>query len=94
MMLAFQQQSQQNACMPSITIRNVSEETHRELASRAALAGQSLQEYLRQALDELAGRPDINTLMERIRARKRQMPANIPAEKILEYRDEGRRWLS
>jgi plasmid stability protein len=77
--------------MPSITIRNVPEDTHRELASRAALAGQSLQEYLREALVEMAGRPDVKTLMERVRASKERDPIYVSAEQILEYRDEGRR---
>jgi len=80
--------------MPSITIRNVSEETHRELAARAALAGQSLQEYLRQALDELADRPDVSTVLARARERVERSGSHIPAEKILQYRDESRRWLS
>ena len=77
--------------MPSVTIRNVSEEAHRELASRAALAGKSLQEYLREALEEMAGRPDMTTLMARIRARKREMPVSLTVDQILEYRDLDRR---
>jgi plasmid stability protein len=36
----------------SITIRNVPEEVRDELASRAALAGRSLQEHLRSELIE------------------------------------------
>jgi len=42
----------------SITIRDVPEETRDELASRAALTGRSLQEYLRAQLVELARKPD------------------------------------
>jgi plasmid stability protein len=77
--------------MPSITIRNVPEEAHRELAVRAALAGQSLQEYLRTALVEMAERPDVATLMARIRARKEREGVHLPGDKIIAYRDEGRR---
>ena len=36
----------QNACMPSISVRNVPEATRDALAAKAAQAGQSLQEYL------------------------------------------------
>jgi antitoxin FitA len=43
--------------MPAITIRNVSPEARNALAARAALAGLSLQEYLRNELESLAGRP-------------------------------------
>jgi antitoxin FitA len=75
----------------SITIRDVPDETHRELRSRAALAGQSLQEYLREHLVTLASKPDMKTLMARIRERKEQYGgADIPVEKILEYRDADR----
>lgn len=77
--------------MPSITIRNVPEETHRELASRAARAGKSLQEYLREALEEMAGSLDVNIVLERARERVERTGTHLPAEKILKYRDEGRR---
>ena len=42
----------------SITVRDVPEQTRNELAARAALAGRSLQEYLRAKLIEIAGQPD------------------------------------
>jgi hypothetical protein len=81
----------QNAFMATITIRDVPAEAHAELAARAALAGQSLQEYLKEKLLEVAERPDAQTLVTRIRARKRATNASLPAEKILAYRDSDRR---
>jgi len=75
----------------SITIRNVPDDTHRELASRAALAGQSLQEYLRGQLVEITRKPDMKTLMSRIHERKERTGTRLSAEKILEYRDAERR---
>src|SRR5581483_6742011 len=48
--------SQHNACMASITIRDVPDETRDELAARAARSGRWLQEYLRAQLVELARR--------------------------------------
>jgi hypothetical protein len=39
----------------------------------------------------MAGRPDVKTLMERVRASKERDPIYVSAEQILEYRDEGRR---
>ena len=42
----------------SITIRNVPDEAVRELASRAARDGRSMQEYLRGELVRLASRPE------------------------------------
>jgi plasmid stability protein len=41
----------------SVTIRDVPDETRDELAARAARLGQSLQEYLRGQLVELAAKP-------------------------------------
>jgi antitoxin FitA len=75
----------------SITIRNVPTETRDELASRAALAGQSLQEYLRLQLIEMARKPDPQALMARVRARTSRVGAEVPAETILGHRDADRR---
>ena len=75
----------------SITVRDVPDETRNELAARAALAGRSLQEYLRAKLIELAGQPDAEALVARIRARKAAHPVSLTAEQILALRDEDRR---
>ncbi len=75
----------------SITIRNVPVEARDELAARAARGGQSLQEYLRGQLIALARRPDNNSLMEEIRARKQQTNVQLSAERILQLRDLDRR---
>ena len=75
----------------SITVRNVPDETRDELASRAALTGRSLQEYLRAKLVELARQPDAEVLMARVRARKAASASLLPRERILAYRDEDRR---
>lgn len=75
----------------SVTVRDVPEETRNELAARAALAGRSLQEYLRAKLIELAGQPDAEALVARVRARKAAHPVSLTTEQILNYRDEDRR---
>jgi plasmid stability protein len=75
----------------SITVRNVPEETFSELAARAALAGRFLQDYLRATLIELAGRPDAEALVARIRARKAANPVSLSTEQILAHPDEDRR---
>jgi plasmid stability protein len=77
--------------MASITIRDVPSETHNELAARAALLGESLQEYLRDQLIAIAERPDARTLFARIRERKAATGTRLPASKILEYRDLDRK---
>lgn len=67
----------------SITIRDVPDDTHRELRSRAALAGQSLQEYLREHLVKLASKPEMKTLMAQIRERKERTRTDVSVETIL-----------
>ncbi|GHD55267.1 putative antitoxin VapB12 [Thalassobaculum fulvum] len=52
-----------------IQIRNVPEELHRRLKSRAAMAGMSLSDYLLGQIREAAERPTIEELRERIRSR-------------------------
>jgi plasmid stability protein len=77
--------------MPSITVRDVPEETRDELAARAARSGRSLQEYLRAQLIELARRPDAGVLVARIRDRKARTGSRVAPERILAHRDAERR---
>lgn len=77
--------------MPSVTIRDVPEDTRDELASRAALSGRSLQEFLRAKLIELAQRPDPEVLLARVRERKRRTGSELSADRILGHRDADRR---
>ena len=74
----------------SITVRDVPDEVRDEPASRAALTGRSLQEYLRAKLMELARQPDAEALMARIQARTAASASSLPRERILAYRDEDR----
>lgn len=83
--------SQHNDAMAAITIRDVPDETRDELASRAALSGRSLQEYVRAQLIELARRPDAETFLARVRERKQRTGSRLSPETILEHRDADRR---
>jgi len=74
----------------SITVRDVPDETRDELAARAARGGRSLQEFLRGELIELARKPDIETLLARVRERKRATRSRVSARKIVAARDAGR----
>jgi hypothetical protein len=53
-----------------IQVRDVSEEAHRRLKARAALAGMSLSEYLRVELERLASLPTLDEMLERIGQRE------------------------
>lgn len=83
-------QQQHNACMPSITIRDVSPEARDELAARARRSGRSLQEYLRAELERLAAKPDAATVMARVRARKEATGVGLSREQILGYLHDER----
>jgi plasmid stability protein len=74
----------------SVTIRDVPDETRDELAARAARAGQSLQEYLRARLNELAAKPSPDLLWARVRARVETTGSRLTAEQILAARDADR----
>ncbi len=77
--------------MPSITVRNVPEDTRNELAARAARSGRSLQEYLRGQLINMASKPDMGTLVAQIEDRVKRQGTHLSAETILALRDADRR---
>jgi antitoxin FitA len=74
----------------SITIRDVPDATSEELAARAALTGRSLQEYLRTLLVDIAGRPDAEAWVAKVRARKDATGSAISVEQVLALRDADR----
>ena len=53
-----------------IQLRNVPDVLHRTLKSRAAMAGMSLSDYLLAEIREVAERPTLAELRERLRTRK------------------------
>jgi plasmid stability protein len=75
----------------SITIRDVPDETRDELAARAARSGRSLQEYLRGELIELSRRPDVDSLLLGVAARRKARMSTLSAERILTHREADRR---
>jgi len=70
-----------------VQIRNVPEALHRQLKSRAALAGMSLSDYLLSELRQVAERPTMDELRERLRARPETAPSVPPAEAVRAERD-------
>ena len=75
----------------SITIRNVPREARDALAARAAGKGQSLQEYLRRRLIDMASKPDPDMVLDRIERRKQATGSSLPVSSILFYLDQDRR---
>lgn len=70
-----------------IQIRNVPEVVHRTLKARAAEAGMSLSEYLLAELEQVAERPTLRELTERIHARSLVRLRTSPASIIRRHRD-------
>lgn len=53
-----------------IQLRNVPDALHRSLKARAAMAGMSLSDYLLAEIKEIAERPTLAELRDRLHARK------------------------
>ena len=73
-----------------ITIRGVPEEVRNELAARAAMRHQSMQEFLRAELERIASRPTLDTWLEGVKDRKAAAARTVPASQILRARDADR----
>ena len=70
-----------------IQIRNVPDDTHRALKTRAAQTGMTLSDYLLAEIQLVAVLPSIAELTERIRRRAPARPRQSSAEVIRRHRD-------
>ena len=70
-----------------IQLRNVPDNLHRSLKARAALAGMSLSDYLLAEIREVAERPTLAELRERLHKRKPISVPLDPAQLVREERD-------
>lgn len=74
--------------MPSVQIKHVPEDVHRELRRRAAAAGQSLQEYLLAMLTQTARSESLETVLERASQRSGgSLPFSFAAKALREGRE-------
>ena len=73
--------------MTVVQIRNVPEETHRELKARAARAGQSLSEYALATLTEAVARPTVEEVLRRARDLGPPIVGESGAEAVRAERD-------
>ncbi len=60
-----------------IQLRHVPDALHRKLKARAAMAGMSLSDYLLAEIRELAERPTLTELQQRLETRQ---PVNLPVQ--------------
>ena len=70
-----------------IQLRNVPDALHRELKSRAALAGMSLSDYLIGEIRQVASRPTLQEMRARLANRPATTPSLSAAEAVRAERD-------
>jgi antitoxin FitA len=70
-----------------IQLRDVPDSLHRKLKARAALQGMSLSDYLIAEIRQVAERPTLEELRERLRERAPVKPGVAPARAVRAERD-------
>ncbi|HKV25047.1 MAG TPA: hypothetical protein VJN93_10695 [Candidatus Acidoferrum sp.] len=70
-----------------IQVRNVPDSLHRTLKAQAALSGMSLSDFLLAEIRQVAERPTIAELRERVRRRSRVGSLGSAAEAVRRERD-------
>jgi len=70
-----------------IQVRNVPDGVHRTLKAQAAMAGMSLSDFLLAEIRQIAERPTIAELRERVRRRSRLAGPVSAAQAVREERD-------
>jgi antitoxin FitA len=68
-----------------IQLRNVPDPLHRMLKARAAMAGMSLSDYLLAEIKEIAARPTLSDMRERLH---RHEPVSAPIDSARMIREE------
>jgi len=72
-----------------IQLRNVPDALHRTLKARAAMAGMSLSDYLLAEIREIAERPTLSELRERLHKRK-PVPVQLDTARMVREEREVR----
>jgi antitoxin FitA len=72
-----------------IQLRNVPDSLHRSLKARAAMAGMSLSEYLLAEIKEVAERPTLTELRDRLRTR-REVTVKLDTARLVREEREAR----
>lgn len=70
-----------------IQIRDVPDQVHRALKIRSVRAGMSLSEYLLREVTQLVDRPDVETLLAQLAAKKAPKVSRTPGEILREERE-------
>lgn len=71
-----------------IQIRHVPDAIHRRIKAKAAMEGMSLSDYLRQEVVEIAARPTVSELRQRLAERSSVRTRVTPAQAIRSERED------
>jgi plasmid stability protein len=77
--------------MVAVTVRDVPDGVRDELAARAARNGQSLQEYLRTLLVNVAEKPTVGDVLARARARVEATGVRLDPAATVAAKDSDRK---
>ena len=77
--------------MVAVTVRDVPDGVRDELAARAARNGQSLQEYLRTLLVNVAAKPTVGDVLARARARGEATGVRLDPAATVAAKDSDRK---
>jgi plasmid stability protein len=73
----------------TLQVRDLPDDVHARLRSRAAAAGTSLSEYVLRELIELAGRPEVSDVLRRAAQRSGGAPSEAIVATVRRDRDRG-----
>ena len=79
--------------MATIQIRDVSEDAHKVIRRRARAAGQSIQAYMKQAVERMASEPDDDELFADLEQFVAAHGIRLDMETMLEDIDNERQWV-
>ena len=77
--------------MPTIQVRDVPQDAYEAIVERAKANGQSLQQYMRATIIDIAAKPSKAEAIASIRANLEKYGSRVTTEDILEALDAGRR---
>ena len=73
-----------------ITLRDVPESLRDAIVARAALHGQSMEEFILSTLDNLVSKPPVEELLKGVRARLEASDSQVSTSSILRHLREDR----
>ncbi len=77
--------------MATIQIRDISEDAYEIIRRRARAAGQSIQAYMKKAIERMARQPDDDEIFADLERFVEAQGVKLDIEALLEDIDEGRR---